>query len=311
MSYSSKFLKANKVSTPTLSDDEINALINSGYSLDDYYLDYVNFSLLHNPLRYFPYYTASNIDGKLFKHIGRKELFNGGSDSWKKDLRIPKETQLGRELYNATRSDFDKGHLTKREDVQWGENIEKAKEAAISTFFFTNAMPQVDRLNRGIWRKIEDYILHQEVIAQSRKITLFTGPIFQKHDPDFVTPVKGATIQLPYLFWKVIYYLKEGKLHRTAFLTSQLRLLQKKRIVKPIVRGEEELKKVEAFLNFKDAETYQIRVALIEKLGNLQFSDAEEVYQDDRPQQLILNNVNVRSEGGENIIEPDGINMTL
>lgn len=311
MSYSTTFLGTTEVSTPTLSLDEIEAMAKHGFAADAFYLDYQNYSLLHNPLRYFPFYTAANIDGNLFKKITRKELFKNGSDSWKKDSRIPKDTQLGSELYSATRSDFDKGHLTKREDVQWGETIEMAKDAAISTFFFTNAMPQVDRLNRGIWRKIEDYILHQEVVEDKRKITLFTGPVFQAHDPDFVTPVKGETIQLPYLFWKVVYYLKADKLHRTAFLTSQLGLLRKKRIVKPVARDEQLGVKADPFLNFKDAETYQVRVELIERLGNIRFAEAAEVYQDDRPQQLILNDVNVRSEGGVPVIEKGGINMKL
>lgn len=310
MSYVTHFLEVADVAPPALSTQEQDKFHNAGLCVDEYFLDYHNYSLLHNPQRYFPYYTAANIDGNLFKKISRKELFSGGGDSWKKDKRIPSECQLGTELYSAVKSDFDKGHLTKREDVQWGETEEVAREAAVSTFYFTNAMPQVDRLNRGIWRKIEDYILHQEVVEQQRKITLFTGPVFQEHDPEFVTEVKGDSIQLPYLFWKVVYYLKEGELHRTAFLTSQLGLLKKRRIVKPTVRGGPVIAQKDAFLNFKDAETYQVSVGLIEKLGGLTFAPAEEVYQDDRPERLVLKDVNVRSDG-QIELPPNSINIKL
>ena len=309
MSYSTSFLEIAEVKTPTLTLEEIDTVFDSDMSIETCYLEYNNYSLLHNPKRFFPYYTAANINGSLFKKITRKAIFNGGGDSWKKDDRIPKDCQMGNELYSAVKSDFDKGHLTKREDVQWGETEDLAKEAAVSTFYFTNAMPQVDRLNRGVWRKIEDYILHQEVVEGMQKICLFTGPVFQQDDPDFVTEVKGNTIKLPYLFWKVVYYIKDKKLHRTAFLTSQLNLLKKRRIVKPTVRGVPEVRK-DAFLNFKDAETYQVSVSLIEKLGGLTFAAAEEVYQDDRPQRLIMKDVNVRSDG---VIEmqQNGINMKL
>ncbi|KAA3625436.1 MAG: DNA/RNA non-specific endonuclease [Flavobacterium sp.] len=310
MSYVTHFLEVAEVAPPSISEREQEGFCEAGLQVDDYFLDYTNYSLLHNPLRFFPYYTAANIDGNLFKKISRKELFGGGGDAWKKDKRIPGEFQLGSELYSAKKSDFDKGHLTKREDVQWGDTDKKAKDAAESTFYFTNAMPQVDRLNRGIWRKIEDYILHQEVVEGHRKIILFTGPVFQDHDPEFVTEVKGSTIQLPYLFWKVVYYLKDGVLHRTAFLTSQLGLLKKRRIVKPTVRGGPEGVQKDAFLNFKDAETYQVSVGLIEKLGELVFTPAEEAYTDERPERLILKDVNVRSDGEIESV-PNSINIKL
>ena len=132
----------------------------------------------------------------MFKSIKREDIFSGGSDSWKKDDRIPKECQLGKELYSAEKSNFDRGHLTKREDVQWGESAEIARNAAASTFYFTNAVPQVDRLNRGVWRRIEDYILHHEVVKQSLKISMMTGPLLLDDDPDFVTEIQLSLIHI-------------------------------------------------------------------------------------------------------------------
>jgi endonuclease G len=267
------------------------------FQWEDYYLDYFNYSLLQSPFRKFPYYTAANIDGALFKKIKRAALFKGG-DSWKKDDRIPKEFQLGKELYGADGSSFDKGHLTKREDVQWGENVEIARKAAISTFCYTNAVPQVDRLNRGVWRRIEDYILHHEVVKQSLKISLMTGPLLLDTDPDFVTDVGEKIIQLPTLFYKVVYYIRDGVLHRTGFLTSQKGLLQRRRIVKPVVRGET-LEAPGLFQDFKDAQTYQVRVSFIEAIGNLKFQEAKELFVEDTPEELILDEIDVRSEALE------------
>ncbi|MBL4605469.1 MAG: DNA/RNA non-specific endonuclease [Flavobacteriaceae bacterium] len=294
MSYSNQFIDGYTIDIPSLKGEEINYLEQNGISIKDYYLDYINFSTLQNPIRKLPYYSAANIDGNLFKSITRKELFNGKGDRWKKDKRIPGEAQLGSELYSAAKSDFDRGHLTKREDAQWGDSTGYAKSGAESTFFFTNAAPQVDRLNRGVWRRIEDYILHHEVIKNKSKITLFTGPVFQENDPNFVTKVRNKTIQLPVYFWKVIYYLNGDDLFYTAFLTSQKTLLEKRRIVKPIFRSDEEQDR--SFMMFKDAETYQVPVSLIEKLSKLKFSSAHENYKKETPEKLVLSGVEVRSD---------------
>lgn len=294
MAYSSSFLKGHTVDVPVIDTLEEEKFKSSDFSVEDYYLEYANYSVLQSPFRRFPYYTAANIDGQLFKEIKRKELFAGG-DSWKKDDRIPGEFQLGSELYGALKSDFDRGHLTKREDVQWGKSVETAKNAAISTFYYTNAVPQVDRLNRGVWRRIEDYILHHEVVKQSLKISLITGPLLLDSDPEFVTEIDNKVIQLPILFYKIVYYLRDGDLYRTGFLTSQKGLLQKRRIVKPIVRGDG-LETLDIFQNFKDAETYQVNVSYIENIGNLKFATAKEVFIENTPEELILDTIDVRSE---------------
>ena len=295
MSYAHSFMGNFDVPIPEISTKEAEKFETNGLDRSQYFLEYINYSVLHNPFRKFPYFTASNIQGDLFKKITRKELFSGKGDKWKKDARIPKAEQLGHELYSAVKSDFDKGHLTKREDVQWGSSRDEAIAAAESTFFYTNAMPQVDKLNRGIWRKIEDYILHHQTITHDIKINLFTGPVFLENDPNFVTEVRDSIVQIPYLFWKVIYYQNNNTLHRTAFLTSQKNLLEKRRIVKPSARGEEQIDS-DLFMTFKDAETYQVRVEFIENISGLTFHEAAENFVEDTPEELILSGVNVRSD---------------
>ncbi len=260
-----------------------------------FYLEYQNFSLLQNPIRKFPFYTISNIDGVKFRKLGRK-------DSWKMDQRIDKQFQFGNKLYSADKSDFDKGHMTKREDVQWGDTDDEARDAAESTFFYTNAIPQLDKLNRGIWSKIEKYILHTETVKKDKKIVLLTGPVLSDRDPVFVTPVDGEDVQIPTLFWKIIYYTnRQNELCRTAFIVNQANLLQERRIVAPVVRGDEG-DEGHAFMDFKDADIYQTEVSFIESLTNMYFQEAKEYFQDDRPRRLIVEQTEVR---GEEMFEPE------
>lgn len=261
-------------------------------------LKYVHYSVIQHAERRLPLLTAANMDGKTFRKLARKDIFGGSGDSWAKDPRISDEHQWGYELYSAPKSDFDRGHMTKREDVQWGRRSSTAKKAAASTFFYTNAVPQHKDVNRAIWRKLEDYILHKETIAMDLRINTFTGPVFKDDDPVFVSRVKGERIQLPTLFWKVIYFSKEDQLFRIGFLVGQDDLLKKH----GIVEKSRSLKKGGLFDDFEKADTYQVDVSLIESLSSLRFPLAWDVFHDDRPRKLILEAVNSRSRSSTSTI---------
>lgn len=289
MAYNKEFLTGFTISLPILSSNQLNQFGVNGLNISNYILDYENYTVFQNPFRKFSYYTATNIDGSLFKETQR-------SGSWTKDDRIPAKHQLGLELYDANKSDFDRGHMTKREDVQWGNSIEKVKKAARSTFVYTNAVPQMAKLNRSIWRRIENYILHSEGVDNQMKLCVFTGPVLNENDPFFVTLIENEKIKIPRLFWKVIFFKNSIKeLCRTAFITNQSNLLMRKKIVEPtleIKRSSEG--RDDFFLDFKDADTYQTDISVIESLSGLTFSKAKDIYKDDRIIRLILEEVDYR-----------------
>ncbi len=264
-------------------------------------LKYPNYSVILNAERKFPFFTASNIHGKQFRQISRKDLFKGGNDRWLKDRRIKYSQQWGSELYSARKSDFDKGHLVKREDVQWGRSNRAAKEGAVGTFYYTNAAPQHARMNRAIWSDIEKYILHSETVTFNLKISVFTGPVLRDDDPVFISKVRDEQVRIPSLYWKLIYYSKDNAtVQRVAFLVGQLSLLESDEIVVPVVfdRDSEE---ENYFLDFDKADTYQVNTSLIESLTGLEFTPAIDSYHDDRPTKLILNEVNARGGGGSSV----------
>lgn len=297
MSYSTNFLEGYSVSNPQLDSAEKKKFLKNNLELSDYYLDYQNYSVLQNPFRKLPYYSACNIDGVLFKKVERK-------DNWKLEKKIPRTNQFGPELYELGKGKLDRGHLTKREDVQWGNDENLAKEAADSTFYYTNAVPQHKRLNRTIWKNIENYILHSETISQKLRVSVFTGPVLSENDP-ILSSLKLGMIQIPTLFWKVVFYESDDQtLHRVAFFTNQSNLLKRDRIIKPTVRKKDERR--DLFMKFKQAETYQTNVAFIEKLTKMKFYEAKEKYLEDRPSKLILEKTNVRnkSKGNEQFERP-------
>jgi endonuclease G, mitochondrial len=246
-------------------------------------LNYMNYSVKLSASRKFPIYTASNIDGALFKKASRAK-------SWKKDTRA-QDHQWGRELYSAPKSDFDKGHMTKREDVQWGETLGLAQMAADSTFFYSNAVPQHKDLNQEIWKSLEDYILHTETRKISLKVCVFTGPVLSENDPPFVSTVKGETILLPIVFWKVVIFPKEdGKLYRVGFMMCQNKLFRENGIIEELESATDE---AELFMQFDDAATYQVNVSLIEKLTDLKLPKAIDSYKDHRSTRLVLQEIDI------------------
>lgn len=290
--YDEKFISKQTVPLPNLSQEQNDDLVSDDEG--NKVIKYINYSLQQSASHKFPFYTAANIDGLQFKKVPRK-------DNWRKDTRLSKELQFGKELYSAPKSDFDKGHMTKREDVQWGETLGIALNAANSTFYYTNAVPQHKDLNRDIWRSLEDYILHTETKQNELRICVFTGPVLSVLNPYFVTPIDGKQIQIPSLFWKVVVFQKEdGNLYRVGFMMSQNKLLQENQIIEEL-ESEDQL-----FMQFKDADTYQVSISLIEDITGIEIPKAIDSYTDTRNTKLVLKEIDIDPE-----LESDSIELLL
>ena len=289
--YDENFILNKNISLPKLNDEQINDVVRDKDGND--IVKYINYSLQLSATHKFPFYTATNIDGLLFKKVPRK-------DNWRNDERV-KDYQWGKELYSAPKSDFDRGHMTKREDVQWGETIGIALNAADSTFYYTNAVPQHKDLNRDIWRSLEDYILHTETKQNELRVCVFTGPVLSRSNPYFVTPINDKQIQIPSLFWKVVVFQKEdGNLYRVGFMMSQNKLLSKNAIVEELESDNE------LFMQFDDADTYQVNISLIEDITGLEIPKAIDSYSDERSLKLILKEIDIDPD-----LESDSIGYKL
>jgi endonuclease G len=273
-------------------------------------LHYHHYSVALSRKRRFPLYVAVNIDGSAFRNLKRDSLFESGNDEWRIDERA-EGFQWGDKLYEVDKSDFDKGHMVKREDPQWGPDDHTAAEGARSTFFYTNSVPQVPELNRQEWRALEDYILKKESTPRKLKISVFTGPVLSERDPVFINPVQGEEVQIPVLFWKIVYFTSDGQaLSRVAFLMGQKRLLFKREIVREKPVEGPVPREPSILMGFKDAATYQVNVAAVEHLTGLEFPPAFDPYRDARPSEIIAEAVDIgdleRFPGGG-----DGIGFVL
>jgi endonuclease G len=261
-------------------------------------LPYTHFSVFLSRSRRFPYFTATNVNGQLAWQIPREQVFPGGADRWVVDDRCP-GFQWGQLLYSAPQSDFQRGHMTKREDPQWGSTEEIARRAAQDTFKFSNCVPQVKSLNTKAWGQLEMYILRKKAIPDRKLVNIFTGPVLADDDPDFIQKVLSQRVQLPTLFWKVVYYTNDGhRLNRAAFMMGQQQALLDANIVRPRFlklweRFNLRRQQQDYFGQYKDAALYQVSVGFVEELTGLRFPEAEEVHQDDRAREVVMRQIQV------------------
>lgn len=214
-----------------LQDDIVPLLDNSGNELK-----YTHFSVVMSKECQLAYFTAVNIDGAHLQKTSRK------SEVWYFDPRIDRKYQTGDDLYADNKLDL--GHLVRRLDPVWGVQALQAQE---DTYHFTNCAPQHQKLNRGAWRSLEDFILQNSAV-EGRKVTVFTGPVFRHDDLLY-----RGKYRIPEEFWKVVVLIKtDGQLSVTAYQLTQ----------------RNELDTLPTFGAYK---TYQVPLSQIEILARVSF----------------------------------------
>jgi len=266
----------------------------------EHVLDYIYYSVIQSKSRRVPIISASNIYRIKFEKVDR-------SGNFKKDDRINDDEQLNSKDYKQFNSikaaAIEKGHMTKREDVQWDINGDEddALNAAKSTFFYPNAVPQHDSLNNGPWKYLENSVIIKGRVPNPAKVSVFTGPVLDNTDPEFkVKLYDGSIFKIPILFWKVIYYLKDdGNLYKAGFLMGQINPLRKDDLINEIGFRDFAIEKTKSslkpFLEFKEDVNYQVPVSLIEELTKLKFHNAIDRHANIKPTALKLEEVQIRS----------------
>jgi endonuclease G len=247
-------------------------------------LKYWNYSLVMNKDRRLAFLSAINVDGGL-----RKGKRDADGDKWFYDTRIPKKAQLGDDFYpkqstfevDRTANPFDRGHLSARNDAQWGDTAAEAKRNGDDSFHWVNCSPQHYLFNQGqkLWAGLEGYVISDFAKDSDGKASVFNGPIFDaplssagpggrpvlnlKGDPH-PDPTFGG-VSIPKMFFKVVATERDGRLAIAAFIISQEDLLARiDRIAGMPPLPEERLTEAEA-------KAFQVPLADIARLTGLDF----------------------------------------
>lgn len=173
-------------------------------------LHYHNFSVVMHRQRRLPIYSAANVS------FGSRFDMSRPDDVWRRDPRILAEYQLENWYYAS--NNFDRGHMTRREDLEFGKTPRDALASAADTCHWSNCVPQHSRFNQNkeIWQGIERYILEQSIVDGRVNAQIITGPILDDGDPEY------RKVKYPLQFWKVVAAVtSSGKLFATAYIASQ------------------------------------------------------------------------------------------
>jgi endonuclease G, mitochondrial len=213
-------------------------------------LHYHHYSVVLHKVRRFAIYSAASIDFSGRFKIPRNK------DVWRVDPRVSAELQVTGDCYENNQ--FDRGHLTRREDLEYGADEASALAAANDTCHWTNCTPQTAKFNEGkqLWAGLELHILEQAVVKDRFRAQVITGPVFGTGDP----PIPGLPgIRYPLRYWKVVAAINaSGKLFATAYVLDQTAQIE------PPSRGVPEVP-------FTPYKTFQTTIATIESLTDLSF----------------------------------------
>jgi endonuclease G, mitochondrial len=252
--YDPKFLGGKVVvHLPELSDSLKNeaAFLLQPKGANKFELRYDGYTVVMNKNRRWAMYSAANVRAsQRFELSGRK-------DRWLVDPRISLHHQVGEYYYKANK--FDRGHLTRREDMEYGAEASIATARADETCYFTNATPQHSKFNqnKALWQGIERYLLEESIQAGNYNSQIVTGPVLSEDDPVYD---RDKDVQYPVQFWKVISTLRADKsLFATAYLLDQSEVIDQFGIESTEVP-------------FGAYKSFQVPIAEIERLTGLAFT---------------------------------------
>jgi endonuclease G, mitochondrial len=233
--YNERFLRNFPIALPGLSADQrrLAARVRSvGEEPSPLELKYQHFSVVLNAERRLPFYSICNIDGakriRVDRDTGQATSLPEASESWAIDPRVPDEAQLSDAFYARLRRDlriprdfFARGHMTRREDPNWGRG-DLAERANDDTFHHPNGCPQVNNAfnsSQKAWQGIENFVLNNTDDANLR-VTVITGPVFRDDDPVYEDDEFGAVL-LPRRFWKIVARVEDERRLVFAVLADQ------------------------------------------------------------------------------------------
>ena len=253
--YDSSFLEIIDVPLPRVSkameQDTARVRSDAQKNGDPFELAYYHYSVYMNKRRRTAWFSAANVDGDHRPDIGKRR-----GDRWYMDPRILRSEQIGQEAFEPG---IDRGHLTRRQDTAWGNDVASATRANNDTFHFTNCSLQASPFNQGRdrWQGLEQFLLEQHAKKERRRLVVITGPLFAANDPVYKNDRMNYSVRCPLQFWKICVLIRrDGTPSVTGF-----------------VLGQEDIQNLPGFEEAFDVAATQIRVADLEERTGLDFGD--------------------------------------
>lgn len=165
-------------------------------------VQYSAYTLMYNLNRRNPQWvawelTADETDGEVSRG-------GNGSGKFKVDTSLP-FLQADNDDYRN--SGWDRGHMAPAGDMKWSEN------AMLESFYYVNACPQNQNLNRGVWKSLEEKC--RALAKVYGKVWIACGPIYYdgKHGS-----IGQHWVSVPDAFFKVMLVRAGGRYRGIGFI---------------------------------------------------------------------------------------------
>ncbi len=165
--------------------------------------DYLHYSVVMSRKNRQAYLSVCNLDQTKYRSVKGR--------NWFIDHRIGAENQLDNSYYKGRTNLWDRGHLTRRTAVTWGDSDYIARRASNDSCSYANACLQHRNFNEDEWR-IPEKIASRFDRDLNGRLSIMTGPLFTENDRWFEP--QGYDVppgRIPSGFWKIIYYIDKKK----------------------------------------------------------------------------------------------------
>lgn len=192
-----------KIDIPWINYEVFRDVLKNEDLRNNYLADYLHYSVVMSKKNRQAYISICNLDQTKYRSVKGR--------NWFLDGRIGFENQLDNRYYKGRRNLWDRGHLTRRTAVTWGESDYIAKKASNDSCCYSNACLQHRHFNEDEWR-IPEKIARYFDRDQNGRISIMTGPLFTENDRWFEPgEYNVALARIPSGFWKVLYYIDKKK----------------------------------------------------------------------------------------------------
>ncbi|CDN33121.1 Endonuclease [Mucinivorans hirudinis] len=130
----------------------------------------------------------------------------GRSNSFTQDRELAARGYVTARNGDYLKSGYDKGHLLPSADRQ------KTKQENCSTFILSNVSPQKPKLNRGVWKKLEEHIRRE--VTRCDTLYIVVGALLHPALPRLGL----SAIAIPELYFKAILSRRNNHYFSAAYL---------------------------------------------------------------------------------------------
>ncbi len=157
-------------------------------------------------------FSAANVDLTKMQAVPGKK-----GRRWFIDRRVGRENQTPNYPYQGTL--WDRGHLTRRTAVTWGDTPDVAIRASNDSCAYTNACMQHKNFNEDEWRAVESLVAKFRL---ADRLSVMTGPVFTTTDRYYTKEFEDYPVRIPSAFWKIIVYVdRQQRISTQAYLFFQ------------------------------------------------------------------------------------------